>query len=244
MEQSLNLPRLIAHRGAKNRAPENTLAAINEAAKCGAGWVELDVQLTKDNVPVVIHDRTLERTTSGSGKVKSIDSKSLTSLDAGRWFDARYKGEKVPLLLDALDLCQKLNLGVNLEIKTYETSIHNTVLRTLSVVNEFGRDFEEKLLFSSFDTRVLSILRNLARTSPRGLLVENFQSDLAADLSECGCFSIHPAISFLKNQTTIEKVLSFNVPIIPYTVNDTNTAKRLAELNINTFITDEPKIFY
>ena len=243
MEQSLNLPRLIAHRGAKNRAPENTLAAINEAAKCGAGWVELDVQLTKDNVPVVIHDRTLERTTNGSGKVKSIDSKSLTSLDAGRWFDARYKGEKVPPLLDALDLCQKLNLGVNLEIKTYETPIHNTVLRTLSVVNEFGRDFEEKLLFSSFDTKVLSILRNLARTSPRGLLVENFQSDLAADLSECGCFSIHPAISFLKNQTTIEKVLSLNVPIIPYTVNDTNTAKRLAELNINTFITDEPKIF-
>ena len=244
MEQSLNLPRLIAHRGAKNRAPENTLAAINEAAKCGAGWVELDVQLTKDNVPVVIHDRTLERTTSGSGKVKSIDSKSLTSLDAGRWFDARYKGEKVPLLLDALDLCQKLNLGVNLEIKTYETSIHNTVLRTLAVVDKFGRDFEEKLLFSSFDTRVLSIIRNLARTSPRGLLVDNFQSDLAADLSECDCFSIHPAISFLKNQTTIEKVLSFNVPIIPYTVNDTNTAKRLAELNINTFITDDPKIFY
>ena len=243
MEQSLNLPRLIAHRGAKNRAPENTLAAINEAAKCGAGWVELDVQLTKDNVPVVIHDRTLERTTSGSGKVKSIDSKSLTSLDAGRWFDARYKGEKVPLLLDALDLCQKLNLGVNLEIKTYETSIHNTVLRTLAVVDKFGRDFEEKLLFSSFDTRVLSIIRNLARTSPRGLLVDNFQSDLAADLSECDCFSIHPAISFLKNQTTIEKVLSLNVPIIPYTVNDTNTAKRLAELNINTFITDEPKIF-
>ena len=243
MEQSLNLPRLIAHRGAKNRAPENTLAAINEAAKCGAGWVELDVQLTKDNVPVVIHDRTLERTTSGSGKVKSIDSKSLTSLDAGRWFDARYKGEKVPLLLDALDLCQKLNLGVNLEIKTYETSIHNTVLRTLAVVDKFGRDFEEKLLFSSFDTRVLSIIRNLAPTSPRGLLVDNFQRDLAADLSECGCFSIHPAISFLKNQTTIEKVLSFNVPIIPYTVNDTNTAKRLAELNINTFITDEPKIF-
>ncbi len=244
MEQSLNLPRLIAHRGAKNRAPENTLAAINEAAKCGAGWVELDVQLTKDNVPVVIHDRTLERTTSGSGKVKSIDSKSLTSLDAGCWFDARYKGEKVPLLLDALDLCQKLNLGVNLEIKTYETSIHNTVLRTLAVVDKFGRDFEEKLLFSSFDTRVLSIIRNLARTSPRGLLVDNFQSDLAADLSECDCFSIHPAISFLKNQTTIEKVLSLNVPIIPYTVNDTNTAKRLAELNINTFITDEPKIFY
>ena len=86
----------------KNRAPENTLAAINEAAKCGAGWVELDVQLTEDNVPVVIHDRTLERTTNGSGKVKNIDSKSLTSLDAGHWFDARYKGRKYRYCLTLL----------------------------------------------------------------------------------------------------------------------------------------------
>ena len=243
MEQRLHLPRLIAHRGAKNIAPENTLAAINEAARCGADWVELDVQLTEDNVPVLIHDRTLDRTTNGSGEIKNTNSKSLTSLDAGYWFDARYKGEKVPLLLNALNLCRELNLGVNLEIKTYDSSIYNTVLHTLSVVNEFGRDFEEKLLFSCFDTKVLSILKNIARNSPRGLLVDNFQTDLAAHLSECDCFSIHPAISFLKNQTTIEKVLSFNVPIIPYTVNDIKTAKRLAELNINTFITDEPKIF-
>tara|TARA_Y100001968_G_scaffold244967_1_gene229002 strand:+ start:279 stop:1010 length:732 start_codon:yes stop_codon:yes gene_type:complete len=243
MEQFLHLPRLIAHRGAKNKAPENTLAAINEAARCGAGWVELDVQLTEDNVPVLIHDRTLDRTTNGSGEIKSIDSNSLTSLDAGYWFDARYKGEKVPLLLNALDLCQKLNLGVNLEIKTYGASIHNTVLRTLSVVNEFGRDFEEKILFSSFDTEVLRTLKKLSPNSPRGLLVEKFHRDLAADLLSCDCFSIHPAISFLKSQTTIEKIVRLDIPIIPYTVNDLHIAKRLAELNINTFITDEPKIF-
>ena len=243
MEQCIHLPRLIAHRGAKNRAPENTLAAINEAARCGAVWVELDVQLTKDNVPVLIHDRTLDRTTNGSGAIKSIDSNSLTSLDAGYWFDARYTGEKVPLLLDALDLCRELDLGVNLEIKAYDTSIHNTVLHTLSVVNEFRREFEEKLLFSSFDIEVLSTLKNLSPNSPRGLLVDKFHDDLAADLLSCDCFSIHPAISFLKSRATIEKVVSFDVPIIPYTVNDLDTAKRLAELNINTFITDEPKIF-
>ena len=243
MEQCLHLPRLIAHRGAKNRAPENTLAAINEAARCGAGWVELDVQLTEDKVPVIIHDRTLDRTTNGSGELKSVDSNSLTSLDAGYWFDARYKGEKVPLLIDALDLCQVLNLGVNLELKTYGTSIYNTALRTLSVVNEFGRGFDEKLLFSSFDTEVLSTLKNLSPTSPRGLLVDKFHGDLAADLLSCDCFSIHPAISFLKSQITIEKIVSLDVPIIPYTVNDLYAAKRLAELNINTFITDEPKIF-
>ena len=243
MEQRLHLPRLIAHRGAKNIAPENTLAAINEAARCGADWVELDVQLTEDNVPVLIHDRTLDRTTNGSGEIKNTNSKSLASLDAGYWFDARYKGEKVPLLLNALNLCRELNLGVNLEIKAYGASIHNTVLHTLSVINEFGRDFENKLLFSSFDTAVLSTLKNLSPNSPRGLLVDKFNGDLAADLLLYDCFSIHPAISFLKSWATVEKVLSFDVPIIPYTVNDVDTAERLAGLNIRTFITDEPKIF-
>lgn len=243
MEQCLHLPRLIAHRGAKNSAPENTLAAINEAARCGAGWVELDVQLTKDGVPVLFHDRSLDRTTNGSGEIQNIDSSSLTSLDAGYWFDVRYKGENVPLLLDALDLCQELNLGVNLEIKAYDTSIHNTVVRTLSVVNEFGSDFEEKILFSSFNTKVLGTLKSLSPNFPRGLIVDKFHGDLATDLLSYACFSIHPAISFLKSPANIEKVLSFNVPIIPYTVNDLDTAKRLADFNINTFITDEPKIF-
>ena len=225
MEQCLHLPRLIAHREAKNSAPENTLAPINEAATCGAGWFELDVQLTKDNVPVLFHDRTLDRTTNGSGAIKRIDSSSLTSLDAGHWFDVRYKGETVPLLLDALDLCQELNLGVNLEIKAYDTSIHNTVVRTLSVVDEFGSEFEAKLLFSSFDTKVLSTLKNLSPNLPRGLIVDKFDGDLAADLLSYACFSIHPAISFLKCRASIDKVLSFGVPIIPYTVNDLDTAK-------------------
>ena len=114
--------------------------------------------MTEDNVPVLIHDRTLDRTTNGSGEIKSTNSKSLTSLDAGYWFDARYKGENVPLLLNALNLCRELKLGVNLEIKAYDASIHNTVLHTLCI-NEFGRDFENKLLFSSFDTAVLSTLK-------------------------------------------------------------------------------------
>ena len=140
-------------------------------------------------------------------------------------------------------MCRELNLGVNLEIKAYNASIHDTVLHTLSVVNEFGRDFENKLLFSSFDTAVLSTLKNLSPNSPRGLLVDKFNGDLAADLLLYDCFSIHPAISFLKSWATVEKVLSFDVPIIPYTVNDVDTAERLAELNIRTFITDEPKIF-
>ena len=74
-------------------------------------------------------------------------------------------------------------------------------------------------------------------------MVDNFYEGLSVELSLYECFSLHPAISFLKSDKTIAQALGFDLPIIPYTVNDLNTATRLAELGINTFITDEPKIF-
>ena len=140
-------------------------------------------------------------------------------------------------------MCEKLNLGVNLEIKTYGDSACNIVTQTLSVLNKFQQYFTDKLLFSSFDTNVLRILKQLAPGWPRGLLVDNFYEGLSVELSLYECFSLHPAISFLRSNKTVAEALGFGLPIIPYTVNDLNTAMRLAELDINTFITDEPRIF-
>ena len=237
------LPKLIGHRGAKNKAPENTFASIKEAARGGAEWVELDIQLTADNVPILLHDQTVNRTTNGCGKIASIPSNSLKLLDAGYWFDPKYSGETVPTLQETLDLCDKLKLGVNLEIKTYNDSAYNIVTQTLSVVNKFQQIFTDKLLFSSFDTNVLRILKQLAPGWPRGLLVDHFYEGLSVELSLYECFSLHPAISFLRSDKTVAQALGFDLPIIPYTVNDLNTAMRLAELDINTFITDEPRIF-
>src|SRR5207253_1840078 len=92
----LGLSRVVGHRGAALRAPENTLAGFREAARLGAGWVELDVMLTQDGVPVVIHDETLERTTSGCGRVERTPWSALADADAGSWFAPAYAGERVP----------------------------------------------------------------------------------------------------------------------------------------------------
>ena len=98
------LPRLIGHRGAKENAPENTLASIREAARQGARWVELDVMLSRDQRPVIIHDDTLDRTTSGTGPVPLRDVADLRALDAGTWFDPRFAGEPLPTLEEAAAL--------------------------------------------------------------------------------------------------------------------------------------------
>ena len=113
----LKIPKVIGHRGAKAYAPENTLPSIETAADLGVEWVELDVKLTKDNVPIIFHDEGLDRTTSGTGLVAQTNYEDLRDLDAGSWFGDSFSSVRIPTLEEAVDILLKHNLGLNLEIK-------------------------------------------------------------------------------------------------------------------------------
>lgn len=108
---------VIAHRGNSARAPENTMTAFRMAADAGADMIELDVRLTLDGALAVIHDRRLERTTTGRGPLRRQTRRSLADLDAGSWFARRYAGEQVPLLQEILEALPR-SLGINVEAKT------------------------------------------------------------------------------------------------------------------------------
>jgi glycerophosphoryl diester phosphodiesterase len=116
---------LIGHRGAKAHAPENTILGFKNGAKLGANAIEFDVRFTKDKVPVVIHDATVDRTTNGKGKVASFDLNELRKLDAG-------KGEKIPTLKEALLFCkkQKVTPLIELKEKKHTKIIADTIKKT------------------------------------------------------------------------------------------------------------------
>lgn len=107
---------VIAHRGASAYAPENTLAAFELAFEKGADWFELDCTLSKDDAVIVIHDDDLERTTDLEGRVRDLTLAELKKADAGSWYDAKFAGERLPTLGEALDLA-KGRIGVYIEIK-------------------------------------------------------------------------------------------------------------------------------
>jgi glycerophosphoryl diester phosphodiesterase len=117
MQRPWPYPRIIAHRGGGTLAPENTLAGIRKAAEMGFGGVEFDVMLSADEVPVLIHDETLERTTNGHGSVAATPYATIARLDAGAWFGPKYQGERVPTFEQAGKLCVELGLWANVEIK-------------------------------------------------------------------------------------------------------------------------------
>ncbi|HAJ89723.1 MAG TPA: glycerophosphoryl diester phosphodiesterase, partial [Rhodospirillaceae bacterium] len=145
----LKLPTIIGHRGAKAYAPENTLESIHTAADMGCKWVELDVKLTKDMVPIIMHDDDLDRTTNGHGPVAEITYADLCNLEAGSWFSESFSGIKIPPLEEAIEVILARDLGVNLEIKPCPGREKDTAEAMLDQLSQYWDD-RDRLLISSF----------------------------------------------------------------------------------------------
>lgn len=109
-------PIVIAHRGNSGPAPANTMASIRQAVELGVDMIELDVRLSRDGIPVLIHNNTVDETTDGSGAVSSLDLAQLRELDAGSWKDERHAGERIPTLMEVLEFAGG-KVGLALDLK-------------------------------------------------------------------------------------------------------------------------------
>ena len=151
--------RIIAHRGGGTLAPENTLAGIREGHARGYRGVEFDVMLARGDVPVLMHDDTLERTTNGSGGLAGQSADQLARLDAGSWRDARFKGEPVPRFEAAARLCIELGLFANVEIKPYapggDAVARNTGFIAARATRDYWKGAALQPLISSFSGTAL-----------------------------------------------------------------------------------------
>ena len=128
------VPAVIAHRGASGAAPENTITAFQLAQHMGADWFELDCTLTRDGKVIVIHDDTLDRTTSTTAKVADLTLEQLKMLDAGAWFGSEFAGEQLPTLEESLALAKGKPSGVYVEIK----SIGKDAALEAALLEQFG----------------------------------------------------------------------------------------------------------
>jgi glycerophosphoryl diester phosphodiesterase len=167
MSVAFKTPMVFAHRGASLYAPENTLAAFNLAIEQGANGVELDVKLSADGVPVVIHDQTVDRTTDGHGKVNELTLDQLKSLDAGKLFADKYHVVQIPTLDEVLEEISKRTI-VNIELTNYASPSDDLVPRVAKIVQAHA--LENQILFSSFLGRNLRIAKQLCPQVPVAIL--------------------------------------------------------------------------
>lgn len=233
-----SLPFWIAHRGAGKLAPENTLAAFREGARHGYRAFECDVKLSADGVPFLLHDATLDRTTSARGRAADRTWAELSRLDAGRWHSRLYAGEP-PASLEAIAAFVRVNQhALNIEIKPTPGDER----RTGQVVGqEVLRLWKEagtvSLLFSSFEPEALRGARETAPQVPRALLLDKLHPDWLATAQslECRAVVTHYA---LMDQPMVEQLHKLGMKALVYTVNDAASAQWLIGNGVDGIITD------
>ena len=237
----LILPKVIGHRGAKAYAPENTLSSIYTAADMGIEWVEIDVKLTRDSVPVIFHDEELERCTGVSGLMEDINFDDMRGLDAGSWFGESFRDEKIPTLEEALEAILSRGLNVNLEIKPCPGREVETAEVMLDVATRIWPDDLPPPLISSFSHVSLETARDMIPEWPRGFLME----DHLENWQEMVEYLDAATINIDGNKRTreeIEEYIEMQKPIMAYTINDPLHAAQLIRWGVDTVFSDNPDI--
>ena len=230
-------PRVVAHRGGGTLAPENTLGAIRHGASLGFKGVEFDVMLAGDGTPLLIHDETFERTTSGQGRVPGLAYAEIEKFDAGAWHSPAFSGEKVPTFVAAATLCRELGVWANVEIKPakgYETLTGRAVGQSTL---DLWRGAALPPVMSSFSMEALAAAMEVAPLLPRGMLVGKIPTDWQARMEKLQCVALHCNYREL-TQDQADTIHAAGHAILCWTVNDPAEARKLFGWGVECIVTD------
>jgi glycerophosphoryl diester phosphodiesterase len=232
-------PPVIGHRGAKALAPENTMSSFQCAQKQGVLWIETDIKLTRDGVPILMHDDRLDRTTNGQGLVADRDWAEIKKLDAGSWFAPEFAGERVPNLAEILRFALDHRLRLNLEIKPCLGRAQATAMVALMEVAKFWPRDTPPPLISSFDIDALIVASQLHPEWPRGFLFDEWPEDLRTLMT----MTKPSVLGFDQKLLTSQRLASLkqlDLPLLAYTVNDPPEAQKLLHAGVSAVFSDNP----
>lgn len=235
-------PLILAHRGARREAPENTLAGFSKAKEMGADGVELDILLSKDRQMVVTHNENLEEFTARRDCVRNMTLKELRQLDFGSHFSTDFRGEKIPTLAEVFELLRG-NMLINVEIKG--THIFNDGREEILTKLISDMKMEEQVWVSSFNIFALRRMMKIAPQIKRGYLFYERQDPF----SKRGGwdFFVKPqswniSRALVQNKT-IEEVHQKNRECWIWTVNNEKEVENFSQAGADVIITDEPRKF-
>ncbi|MBY0118425.1 glycerophosphodiester phosphodiesterase family protein [Paenibacillus sp. FSL L8-0435] len=231
----------VAHRGFSSIAPENTMAAFLMAMeRPEVQWMELDVQLSRDGVPVVIHDFTVDRTTNGKGLVRETDWADLQRLDAGAWKNKSYKGERIPALSELLDRsCGRVRL--NIELKTQGDMYPGLPAAVVHEVRK--RHMQNDVVITSFEPAALIEVKKLAPEIQTGLIIDARPGDLLTALRKMNCTFLSIGYTNV-DKSLMNEMRSAGIRVMAWTVDDKTIMKKLAAVDPELMLcTNRPDVW-
>lgn len=237
-------PRIVAHRGGGILAPENTLSAMQCGLDYGFRAVEFDVMLSKDGIPVLMHDPEFGRTIAGTGAVAQTLAQDLLAMDAGSWFDPSFANVHVPSYESVYRYCQTHQIWMNVEIKPAPGFERETGRVVASVTQQLSRELSQTAsvaptlpLFSSFSFEALVAAKNAAPEIARGLLVDDYVPDWRALLTELDAVALHTNQKHLTPEWAAQ-IKRAGYGLFCYTVNVPERAREIMQWGVDGFCTD------
>lgn len=234
-------PYVVAHRGISGKAPENTLASFRLACDTpGIDMIELDVRLSQDGEVIVLHDRTLQRTSTGNGTATHYPVTEIQQFDAGSWFHPRFATERIPTLREVLSLVDKRR-WVNIELKSdffFPTKPEQLERKVLDVVRELS--YQDHVLYSSFNHRLLANIKRLSPEASTGVLF-TFTRDygrMPSKLAERVGAEVFVCAKRELSFRMVEDARNHGIAVYVYTLNSVANAKKMLEMGVDGILSD------
>lgn len=232
--------KVYAHRGYSGRYPENTMLAFKKAAETGCEGIELDVQLTKDDVVVVIHDEKIDRTTDGTGMVRDYTYEELKKFNAAVLFPEVTDFQSIPTFEEYCAWAAGTGLETNIEIKTGCYYYEEIEKKTVDIIRKYG--LEKKVMFSSFNHMSLVKIRELMPEAECGaLLGEKGIGNAGYYCHTHGFECYHPGYQSITKET-VDQCDKYGVKINAWTINGMHELEQLWEWGCNGVITNYPEV--
>ncbi|MDQ0116184.1 glycerophosphodiester phosphodiesterase [Paenibacillus harenae] len=240
-------PMIIAHRGASGYAPENTMAAFELAERLGADFIELDIRMSKDGELVIIHDKTVDRTTDKTGYVHDFTLRELQGMDAGSFFDAKYANETI-VTLEEVMYAFGGKIGILIEIKDpqlypgIEGKLAKTVRRYELIQDIAGIGAHDSVQIQSFDFESMRRMHTLLPDIPVAVLINADQHPLTDEtLDKLASYASSINVSHdLLDEDLVREIHDRNRKVMAWTIRKDQDMERMKELGVDGIITDYP----
>lgn len=239
-------PLIIGHRGASAKAPENTMAAFRRAIDAGADGIEFDVRLTRDGVPVVIHDNNLKRTGGSHYRVADLSLAELKEINVGSWFDTNlFASERVPTLEEVFQLFDSSDHLLYLEMKC-DAAERDRLAQTCCDFLR-GSSLKERVIVECFDLEVIESVKKIDCDIKTAALFEpRLRGPFGSGVIEQALAVRADEIALhhrLATQRLIEAAIKSNLQVVVWTVDDPAWLKKASSHGITALITNDPEVF-
>ncbi|HEX5859050.1 MAG TPA: glycerophosphodiester phosphodiesterase family protein [Microbacterium sp.] len=226
-----------SHRGDSASAPENTIPAVESAIAGGFAYVEVDVVLTADGQPVLMHDRTVDRTTNGHGRIAELTLAEVRALDAGAWFDPSFAGTQVPTLEEFLDVLAASHSKGLVELKGVWDAEAAMRLTTAVV----SRGLERDVAVASFDTRTLAHVSTASPVIYRLAIFRALPDDVVAAARTMGVRGVLTnERSITARPEVVDELHAEGMRVVVYTLNEDAQWGEATDLGVDGIVTDDP----